>query len=117
MYLERVNGNVRFWTGFTHSFPTFVRQHFSEPSQSLSLLQKSAFPAIVGSAGHSPGYAGYAVLLALCGPVGAAFLPSWALIVRGAKPGSSSGKWSWGAAAYFGAFHSCENSAEFWMFE
>ncbi|KHJ47106.1 hypothetical protein D918_02657 [Trichuris suis] len=35
---------------------------------------------------------------------GKAFLPSWALIVRGTKPGSSSAKWSWRAATYFGGF-------------
>ncbi|KFD58887.1 hypothetical protein M513_00050 [Trichuris suis] len=36
-----VSGNIRFWTGFTHSFAALIRQHFSDPSQSLSLLQKS----------------------------------------------------------------------------
>ncbi|KHJ44769.1 EGF-like domain protein [Trichuris suis] len=53
---------------------------------------------IVSNLGHAAFLGSFAVE--------AAFLPSWALIVRGAKPGSSSGKWSWGAAAYFGAFHS-----------
>ncbi|KFD47267.1 hypothetical protein M513_11867, partial [Trichuris suis] len=40
---------------FSHSLPALVTWHFSDPSQSLSLLQKCAFLAIIGSAGHLPG--------------------------------------------------------------